>query len=162
MENSSIIKSLTMLKLLSSIILGFILSLQLIAQDTSMEERLILNKEIYDYHFEGRKVHFNQLGNKSLIAKYNPVTLLANSLLFTYQQLFSVQISASCLYHPSCSEYSKQLIKDFGLIKGVSLSADRLTRCNRIAATDIHPLKVNEKILKVEESTNVYRIKSED
>lgn len=159
MVNFLNIKYLTMQKLGSSFILVFFLSLSLTGQENNFDDYLILKKEIHNHHLEGRKVHFNQLGNKSFISKYNPVTLLANSFLFMYQQLFSVQISASCLYHPSCSEFSKQLIKDFGLIKGVPISADRLTRCNRLAAMDIHPLKFNEVKKKVEESTDDYRVK---
>lgn len=35
-----------------------------------------------------------------------------------------------CKYYPSCSEYSKQAITKFGLIKGFYLSLLRILKCN--------------------------------
>ena len=69
----------------------------------------------------------------------NPVSLVYGGSLYVYQNLFSQHLSASCLYHPSCSDFSKQAVSDYGLIKGTLLSFDRLSRCNRIAATDLDP-----------------------
>ncbi|MDZ7776053.1 MAG: membrane protein insertion efficiency factor YidD [Bacteroidales bacterium] len=71
--------------------------------------------------------------------KYNPVAVSLGGLLYLYQSILSQQISAECLFHPSCSQFGKNAIREFGLLKGVALTADRITRCNRIAAHDIHP-----------------------
>jgi uncharacterized protein len=149
-----------MLKLLSSIII-FLCAFQVLAQDAVTETELLKSIDFCDTKYENRNIVFNQIKGKSFIAKYNPFTLTANSMLFLYQQLFSVQISASCLYHTSCSEFSKHLIKDYGIVKGIPLSADRLSRCNRIASTDIHPLKIDEHSHKVIESTNIYKNRKE-
>lgn len=73
----------------------------------------------------------------SFLKKYNPISLLIGSSLYVYQNVFSKHISADCLFTPSCSEFSKQAIKEFGLLKGTLLSIDRVNRCNRIAATDL-------------------------
>ena len=35
-----------------------------------------------------------------------------------------------CNYTPSCSEYAKQAISIYGLIKGLKLAIDRVARCN--------------------------------
>jgi putative membrane protein insertion efficiency factor len=35
-----------------------------------------------------------------------------------------------CKYHPTCSEYGKQAIKKYGLIRGVPMAAWRVIRCN--------------------------------
>jgi len=147
-----------MQKLLSSIIL-LSCAFQLSSQTLKSDLDLLKSSDFYDVNYENRKVKFNQITGKSPFVKYNPLTVVANSMLFLYQQLFSVQISASCLYHTSCSEFSKHLLKDYGVIKGVPLSADRLTRCNRIAATDIHPLKIDEHSHKVLETTEIYKNK---
>jgi putative component of membrane protein insertase Oxa1/YidC/SpoIIIJ protein YidD len=72
----------------------------------------------------------------SALHKYNPVTLTFSGLMYFYQNILSSQIYAGCLYSPSCSEFSKKSIKEYGLIKGVFLSADRLSRCNRISALE--------------------------
>ena len=36
----------------------------------------------------------------------------------------------SCKYHPSCSQYAIDALKEFGLLKGTVLAAWRLLRCN--------------------------------
>ena len=73
----------------------------------------------------------------SLLKKINPVNLLLGGTLYVYQNVLSKHISADCLFIPSCSEFSKQAIKEYGLLKGTLLSIDRVNRCNRIAAQDL-------------------------
>ena len=75
----------------------------------------------------------------------NPVSLLYGGSLYVYQNFVSQHLSASCLYDPSCSDFSKQAVKEYGIFKGTLLSLDRLNRCNRIAATDLNPLQINSK-----------------
>ena len=36
----------------------------------------------------------------------------------------------TCKYHPSCSQYALDAVKEFGLFKGTVLAAWRLLRCN--------------------------------
>jgi uncharacterized protein len=81
----------------------------------------------------------------SLIKKINPVNLFIGGTLFVYQNVLSKHISADCLFIPSCSEFSKQAIKEDGLLKGILLSIDRLNRCNRIAAQDLKHTSVDQK-----------------
>ena len=73
----------------------------------------------------------------SLIKKINPVNIMFGGALYFYQNIISKQISSGCLYNPSCSEFSKNAIREYGLTKGVILSADRVYRCNRYAAGDL-------------------------
>jgi uncharacterized protein len=73
----------------------------------------------------------------SFIRKFNPIGLLLGGTLYVYQNVFSKHLSADCLFTPSCSEFSKQAIKEYGLLKGTLLSIDRVNRCNRIAAQDL-------------------------
>jgi putative component of membrane protein insertase Oxa1/YidC/SpoIIIJ protein YidD len=68
----------------------------------------------------------------------NPVSLAFGGLLYVYQNYFSQHLSASCLYQPSCSDFSKQAVRSYGIFKGTLLTFDRLSRCNRIAATDLN------------------------
>jgi uncharacterized protein len=81
----------------------------------------------------------------SFIKKYNPVSLLLGSSFYVYQNVFSKHISADCLYTPSCSEFSKQAIKEYGLLKGTLLSIERVNRCNRVAATDLRNSETDPK-----------------
>ncbi len=71
------------------------------------------------------------------ILKYNPLFWALNGSLTLYQKVVSPQISAGCLYETSCSRFSRIAIHEFGIIKGVALTADRLSRCNRISAAGI-------------------------
>jgi uncharacterized protein len=80
-----------------------------------------------------------QYRHRSIVSKYNPLSLLATSSMYIYQNIVSPQLFRHCLYHRSCSNYSKAAINEFGLIKGVFISADRLLRCNVNAINDIPP-----------------------
>src|SRR5437867_3792769 len=66
----------------------------------------------------------------SFIEIINPVYWVLREAMLLYQSTLSEQISSDCDFSPSCSGFSKEAIRTFGLIKGVALSADRLTRCN--------------------------------
>jgi putative membrane protein insertion efficiency factor len=72
-----------------------------------------------------------------LVKKLNPVGWVFGGTLYFYQNVLSKHISADCLFTPSCSDYSKEAIKETGIIKGTILTIDRLSRCNRIAAHDL-------------------------
>lgn len=102
------------------------------------------------------KVHFELLPNRHVLLRYNPLSLAAASLMYTYRRFITHQFSAGCLYQPSCSAYSKALIADYGLISGAVLSADRLMRCNSQAKNDIPEFR---RVFPIHESTNIYRIR---
>ncbi len=91
-----------------------------------------------------KKPSFLLVGKKKWI-QYNPVNLAFGGMLYIYQSVISSQISADCPYEISCSAFSKQAILEYGLIKGLPLSADRITRCTKFSAKDLHPLRFNEK-----------------
>ncbi len=46
-----------------------------------------------------------------------------------------------CRYYPTCSEYSLQAIKKYGIIKGGIKSAWRILRCNPWSKGGYDPLK---------------------
>ncbi len=76
--------------------------------------------------------------------KKGPKKGLGNLLLNLYQTHISVQISADCLYSLSCSRYSRVVVNKKGLLLGVLLSADRLSRCSSFCAKDIPERKYND------------------
>lgn len=47
-----------------------------------------------------------------------------------YQKFVSPLTPDSCLYHPSCSEYTRQAILRHGVVFGIILGSARLLRCN--------------------------------
>lgn len=46
-----------------------------------------------------------------------------------------------CRYYPSCSEYSYQAIKKYGVIKGLFLTIKRLSRCQPFSPGGYDPIK---------------------
>ena len=53
-------------------------------------------------------------------------------LIKTYQFLISPLLGHSCRYLPTCSEYSIESLKEFGLIKGIFMSVKRILSCHPI------------------------------
>jgi putative membrane protein insertion efficiency factor len=51
-------------------------------------------------------------------------------LVRAYQRLLSPLLPARCKYHPSCSQYTADALREFGLLRGLVLGAWRLLRCN--------------------------------
>lgn len=47
-----------------------------------------------------------------------------------YRHTLSEVRGPVCNFSPSCSRYSQQSISDYGFVKGVLLTTDRLLRCN--------------------------------
>ena len=57
-------------------------------------------------------------------------TKLALKLIKVYQKYLRPVIPAGCRFEPSCSEYTKQAILKYGLIKGVFKGLIRISRCH--------------------------------
>ncbi len=45
----------------------------------------------------------------------------------------------TCLFEPTCSEYTKRCINNFGVVAGILLGAWRILRCNPLAKGGIDP-----------------------
>ena len=58
------------------------------------------------------------------------MTAIPRLLVRGYQRLLSPLLPARCKYHPSCSQYALDALREYGLARGVILAAWRLLRCN--------------------------------
>lgn len=58
------------------------------------------------------------------------MTALARILVRSYQRLVSPLLPSRCRYHPSCSQYALDALREFGLARGLALAGWRLLRCN--------------------------------
>jgi putative membrane protein insertion efficiency factor len=62
------------------------------------------------------------------------VTAVALLLVRGYRVLVSPFVPKTaggrCKYHPSCSQYALDALREFGFIRGTMLAAWRLLRCN--------------------------------
>jgi uncharacterized protein len=115
----------------------------------------------HDERGQNRPVTVMQVRGQGFLTRYNPLTLSFSGLMYLYQRVISPQLPSACLYEHSCSSFSRQLILEYGLAKGLFTTADRLMRCNRVAATDIHPLSIGSQSGKVMETIDVYKIHPE-
>lgn len=135
------------------VITFFLISVNLFSQKSDNE--LIYEADFHDHHFDKREVKYIFSGSDNFILKYNPVSLGFGYMLYFYQAIISAQFSTHCMYKPTCSEFSFLMIKEYGLIKGIPLTADRLMRCNKLGAVDVHPSKIdfeNQKVIEPLES----------
>lgn len=105
---------------------------------------LLENYEYVDKTIAPKRKTSYVFKNSKWYVKYNPVSMVFGSSLFFYQKVISPQIVMGCAFDVSCSNFSKACIKHYGVIKGVALSADRLTRCTRLSSIDFHPVLFNE------------------
>ncbi len=69
---------------------------------------------------------------------FNQRRVSSHGLYALYKNHFTDQIVNSCIYDQSCSTFSHGAIKNLGLLKGIMLTADRITRCNRITYAETH------------------------
>ena len=64
--------------------------------------------------------------------------------IYLYQKLISPIFSffgIKCKYYPTCSEYMKQAIEKYGIIKGVYLGTKRILKCNPFSKGGYDPVK---------------------
>jgi hypothetical protein len=57
-----------------------------------------------------------------------------------YQIFISPLTPATCRFHPTCSNYSKQALQKYGLIKGSWLSIKRILRCHPFGGSGYDPV----------------------
>jgi uncharacterized protein len=55
---------------------------------------------------------------------------LALGLILMYQKLISPLFGSVCRYEPSCSNYTREAVERYGLLKGSWLGVKRISRCH--------------------------------
>ena len=124
-----------------------------LGQMSRQDIELVVKHQGQKERIEDREVRYG-FGEGRLVAN-----IFLAPFMYAYQKAIAPQISASCLYHPSCSEFSRELFQRYGVLKAFLSSTDRLMRCDRISAADIHYQQVNQHTGKMHESVNYYRFK---
>ena len=64
----------------------------------------------------------------------------ALAALRSYKLLISPLFAGSCRFMPSCSEYAREAIVRFGVVRGAVLAARRLTRCHPLGSHGFDPV----------------------
>ena len=68
-------------------------------------------------------VHFNPQETSEL-------KFVVTGLIRLYQKFISSQDGPTCNFQPTCSHFGMACIQEYGIIKGLLLTSDRLLRCN--------------------------------
>ena len=82
----------------------------------------------------------------------NILTSVLIKLIKGYKFFISPFLSPACRYLPTCSEYSIEALKTYGLIKGSLISLKRILSCHPIkflgGGDGFDPIKKNIKVKK--------------
>ena len=108
----------------------------------------------------------DEAANLAFIRKVNPITtpkpqevvrfnpqetselkLAATGLIRLYQKFISSQDGPVCPFVPSCSRFGMACIQEYGMVRGLLLTADRLLRCNGSQSSHYHTDEVTGKYI---------------
>lgn len=76
-------------------------------------------------------------------------TLLATPIILIiklYQIIISPLLGSNCRYQPTCSQYSVQALKEWGIFYGLFLSLKRIVRCHPWGDSGYDPVPPKSKI----------------
>jgi putative component of membrane protein insertase Oxa1/YidC/SpoIIIJ protein YidD len=122
----------------------------------TLNERHQMYNEIYGVN-ESVPPSFTGNDYKVLVEKRSVLKVPFSFLLWLYKSFISDQLSSDCSFNPSCSRFSYRAIHEMGIIKGICLTADRLTRCNGYAYSDAPWYLLNHNNAKVNDPPSFYR-----
>jgi putative membrane protein insertion efficiency factor len=58
-----------------------------------------------------------------------------------YQRFISPALPRRCKYHPTCSAYAVDAVREFGVLRGLVLAGWRLLRCNPLSRGGYDPVE---------------------
>jgi putative membrane protein insertion efficiency factor len=70
---------------------------------------------------------------------------LALGILRLYKLLISPMFAGSCRFMPSCSDYAREAIVRFGVLRGSILAVKRLARCHPLGTHGFDPVPARER-----------------
>ena len=62
------------------------------------------------------------------------------TLIRAYQLLISPLLGNHCRFYPSCSQYAREAIERYGVLRGSGLAVRRLLRCHPSHPGDVDPV----------------------
>ena len=78
----------------------------------------------------------------------NILTRILIVLIKGYKLIISPYLGPSCRYLPTCSEYSIEALKTYGLLKGTFISLKRILSCHPWGSGGFDPVKKEMKVKK--------------
>ena len=73
------------------------------------------------------------------------------ALIRIYQLTISVFLGPRCRFHPSCSAYSSEAIEAHGVIRGLGMTAVRVSKCHPFHPGGYDPVPTEHRPSAVEE-----------
>jgi len=73
------------------------------------------------------------------------VRMACLALIRLYQLVLSPILGGACRYCPSCSEYTLQAVRRFGVVRGGWMGIKRIARCNPWVAGGYDPCPTDNK-----------------
>lgn len=70
---------------------------------------------------------------------------LCEKLILFYKRFISPSLGAKCIYTPTCSMYTLDAIKKYGVIRGCWMGMLRILRCNPFNKGGFDPVRENLK-----------------
>ena len=58
--------------------------------------------------------------------------------------MISPYLPPSCRFTPTCSEYTRQAIERYGVLKGITMGLKRLSRCHPASSGGFHPVSIKK------------------
>lgn len=113
---------------LNKVILYILLIFTTSIYSQSSTDFQLLNQNAIDINPRKQKV--KEEYKENLANNKSELQYLISGLFFIYKDFFSSQDFNHCVFHPSCSVYCIESIKQKGFIKGGIKTFDRLARCN--------------------------------
>lgn len=89
--------------------------------------------------------------------RFSPLSIVYAGTMGFYQKQISPQWGANCAFEITCSHFSKQLVKEYGLAKGFFLSLDRIGRCNKLSFYETLPIRITPQG-KIIDTVDFYRL----
>lgn len=93
--------------------------------------------ELRDLHYQPRQVFAVQS------EPWERALYPFDMLFHFYEKHVTPLDGATCRYHPTCSQYTKEALQRFGLAVGVVVGVERFMRCHEWQDDDVHdPVKI--------------------
>jgi putative membrane protein insertion efficiency factor len=61
--------------------------------------------------------------------------------LRVYKLVVSPLLPSACRYYPTCSEYMRQAVEQYGAVRGIWMGLRRLSRCHPLHAGGYDPVR---------------------
>lgn len=73
------------------------------------------------------------------------MTYIGLKFIYIYQLVVSPWLGRNCRFEPTCSQYAKESLKEFGFFKGTCLTLWRVLRCQPFAKDGFDPVPKKRK-----------------